>query len=139
MIASSFVSKTVTCSTHLCTEEVMFSGPIHQTSKVLLRYFIITNQHLLLFISLRMNKIENEILICELELNLILVFALQGSKTCHPQISLGHSEYFQLKIIKVPKTQEETLTFPTNCLKNLGRGPFTRIELSPETSAMNMD
>ena len=44
--------------------------------QVLLRYFIIMCQHLLLFISLRMNKIENEILICELELNLILVFSL---------------------------------------------------------------
>lgn len=40
-----------------------------------------------------------------------------GNKICYPQMSLWNVEYFMLKQVKVQKTEEETLTFPPNCLK----------------------
>jgi len=39
-------------------------------------------------------------------------FNVPGSKTCHPEMSLRHVDYFELKTIKAQKTQEEMWTFP---------------------------
>ena len=36
-------------------------------------------------------------------------------------------DYFELKVVKAQKTQEETLTFPFSCLKNLNREPVPRM------------
>lgn len=38
-----------------------------------------------------------------------------------------------------PKDSGRNFDFPPNCLKNLGREPVRWIELSAETSAINMD
>ena len=34
-----------------------------------------------------------------------------GQQTCLPKISLGYTDYFELKTIKAKKIQEETLIF----------------------------
>ena len=36
-------------------------------------------------------------------------------------------DYFELKIVKAQRTQEETLTFPFSCLKYLNREPVPRM------------
>lgn len=58
---------------------------------------------------------------------------LQGSKTCHPQISLWHMDYFKLETVRALKT----FTFPlTLKKKKLDREPVPR--LSSEISTKNM-
>ena len=39
----------------------------------------------------------------------------RGVKSATPNVSLGHSDCFKLKAIKVQKTQEEPSTFPQLC------------------------
>lgn len=51
---------------------------------------------------------------------------LQGSKTCHYDISFWHVDYFEMKITKAHETQVETLTSPLSCLKNLNQEPIHR-------------
>ena len=60
-----------------------------------------------------------------LEINLSLsLFIYNTYQICHPKMSL---DYFELKIVKAQKTQEETLTFPFSCLKYLNREPVPRM------------
>ena len=61
-----------------------------------------------------------------------------GQQTCLPKISLGHTDYFELKTIKAKKTQEETLIFSLTAWKNLDRGSVPGIEPSPGTRAKNV-
>ena len=61
-----------------------------------------------------------------------------GQQTCLPQISLGHTDYFELKTIKAQKTQEETLLFCLTAWKNLDRGSVPGIQPSPVTPAKNV-
>ena len=63
------------------------------------------------------------------------VFILQGRKICHLKMSPWHTNYFELKAIEAPKTQKVTFPFPLTCLKNLDKGPFSRIGLLLEMFA----
>ena len=63
----------------------------------------------------------------------LMRFQLQGSKICHPKIFIWYVYYFKLKIIKVQKTQEETLAFPQLPKKIFfDREPVPRTELPSE-------
>ena len=53
---------------------------------------------------------------------IIFLYVPKGrrGKICHSKISLMHVDYFKWKTIKPQKTQEASLTFPLNCLKDVG-------------------
>ena len=51
-------------------------------------------------------------------------------------MSPWHVNYFELKAIEAQKTQKVTFPLsPLTCLKNLDKGPFSRIDLLPEMFA----
>ena len=122
IIDSNFVSKVVTCSTHLGTEEVKYfqvpfmSHSLDKWSFVEIFYHNIP--HSLPFLSLRMNKIENENLLCDLEFNLILFCIVGEQNLPPPNISLAF-RLFLAKNNQGPKNSGRNFDLSLNCLKNL--------------------
>ena len=66
-------------------------------------------------------------------------FFIVGEQNLPPSNISCAFRVFLARNYQGPKDSGRNFALPPDCLKNLGRGPVRRIELSPEMSAMNVD